>query len=200
MSSRVFLGADICRNAAWLNIIKQYVMDSVPAVEQLNSFPPLLRRIVHWVLPRCRKVRAHIQTANDIIWPVIRQRQAEKAALLQQGKEAIRYDDAIEWFEEQADGARYDPAIKQIALAIAAVHTTTDLLTETMFQILQHPDIIQPLRDEMHHVFSDEPTQKTSMYKLVLLDSVLKESQRLKPAFIRKPTPAILLLAPDNPG
>ncbi|KAF2420360.1 cytochrome protein [Tothia fuscella] len=184
MSSRVFLGAEICRNVAWLNIIKQYVMDSVPAVEQLSSFPPFVRRIVHWVLPRCRKVRAHIQAANDIIWPVIKKRQAEKAALLQQGKEAIQYNDAIEWFEEQAMGAKYDPAIKQIALAIAAVHTTTDLLTQTMFQILQHPEIIQPLRDEMYSVFSEGPLQKTSMYRLKLLDSVLKESQRLKPSFI----------------
>ena len=70
---------------------------------------------------------------------------------------------------------------------MAAIHTTTDLLTETMQNIMLHPELVLELREEIVNVLSADGWKKTSLYNLKLLDSVIKESQRLRPAAFRKP-------------
>ncbi|XP_044717952.1 cytochrome p450 domain-containing protein [Hirsutella rhossiliensis] len=44
-----------------------------------------------------------------------------------------------------------------------------------------HPELIEPLREEIIAVLSQSGWSKRSLYSLKLMDSVLKESQRMKP-------------------
>lgn len=74
-----------------------------------------------------------------------------------------------------------------------AIHTTTELLTGTLLDLAQNNDFIDSLRREMIPVLKEQNTvgngdaegagktswKKNSLYKLKLLDSALKESQRL---------------------
>lgn len=53
-----------------------------------------------------------------------------------------------------------------------------------MLQIARHPEIFQPLRDEVVEVLGKQGLQKISLYNLKLMDSVFKEAQRLKPILI----------------
>lgn len=63
--------------------------------------------------------------------------------------------------------------------------TTTDLINQTMIQILLHPEIIKPLREEIIQVVAEQGGwKKQTLYNLKLMDSVIKESQRLKPITI----------------
>lgn len=55
------------------------------------------------------------------------------------------------------------------------------LITQTIFDLAQHQEIIEPLRKEIVTVLSESGWKKTSLYKLKLMDSVVKETQRLKP-------------------
>ncbi|KAI3538615.1 ent-kaurene oxidase [Colletotrichum filicis] len=64
---------------------------------------------------------------------------------------------------------------------MAAVHTTTDLFAQTLFDIIGHPQIIPALRQEIVMIISQDGWEKTALYKLRLTDSVIKESQRIKP-------------------
>lgn len=50
-----------------------------------------------------------------------------------------------------------------------------------MFNLAEHPQFIQPLRDEVINVIGRQGWKKSFLYNLKLLDSVLKESQRLRP-------------------
>jgi len=69
----------------------------------------------------------------------------------------------------------------QLTLSFVAIHTTADMITQLMFDLAQNPELIQPLRDEVAAVLGTEGWKKTSLYKMKLLDSVLKECQRLRP-------------------
>ena len=95
-----------------------------------------------------------------------------------------QYNDAIEWFEQDfaatRDG-RHDPAVAQLILAQAAIETTTDLLTQVILDLAQHPELIGTLREEVAGSIQEGGWRKSSLYDMKLLDSVLKESQRLKP-------------------
>lgn len=107
---------------------------------------------------------------------VLDERRALKAA-----GQSPEYIDAIEWFEQVAKGRKYDPVHVQLTLSFVAIHTTADMITQLMFDLAQNPEYIQPLREEVIDVLGKLGWKKTSLYNLKLLDSVLKESQRLRP-------------------
>jgi len=95
--------------------------------------------------------------------------------------EAPEYIDAIEWFKQVAKGRKYDPVHVQLTLSFVAIHTTADMLTQVMFDLTEHPEYIQPLREEVINVLSNHGWKKTSLYSMKLMDSFLKEVQRLRP-------------------
>lgn len=180
LSSTIFLGdEEVAQDPAWLKITKEYTVDSFIASHQLRTYPRFIRPFIAQFLPQAQKVRAQLREAEAIITPVIEKRRAEKAT---SAVTAERYD-SIEWLEQVAEekGIKYSPAAMQLTLALSAIHTTTDLLTTTMYEILQHPETIQLLRDEVATVTANGGLKHSSLYNLKLMDSVIKEAQRLKP-------------------
>ncbi|KAE8405033.1 cytochrome P450 [Aspergillus pseudonomiae] len=181
LSSRIFLGDQICRDPNWLRITVDYTIDSFKAAEELRLWPKAIRAIVAWFLPSCRKIRAELQEAQDIIRPVLDTRRREKQDAISAGKKPERYNDAMEWLEECAKGRSYEPAFGQLIFSVAAIHTTSDMLTQVLYDLCGRDELIQALREEVITVVQEEGWRKPTLYKLKLMDSVLKESQRLKP-------------------
>lgn len=70
------------------------------------------------------------------------------------------------------------------ALSLFAIHTTSDLMSEVMTQLARHPEVFEPLRKEVIEVLSRDGLKKTALYNLKLMDSVIKECQRIKPVTI----------------
>ncbi|KAJ5181611.1 Cytochrome P450 [Penicillium cf. viridicatum] len=187
LSSRVFLGEKICRNPEWLRITINYTIDSLMAAAQLRLWPEILRPLAANFLPKCRKIRQELQEAKNIIMPVIKERHEAREAAIKQGRPRETYHDAIQWLDENSQGhKRFHPAAMQLALSTAAIHTTTDLLTQTILDLCGREDLIQELRKEIIEVLGADGWDKSTMYKLKLMDSVIKESQRVKPMAIAK--------------
>ncbi|KAI9836022.1 MAG: hypothetical protein M1819_001633 [Sarea resinae] len=176
VSSRLFLGDRLCRDPEWLNITTTYTHHVTSAVMELNSWPSLLRPFIFWYLPRFRELMRQVREAHRVMGKVLEERRALEAA----GK-APEYVDAIEWFKQVANGRKYDPVHVQLTLSFVAIHTTADMVTQLMFDLAQNPEYIQPLRDEVIAVLGNQGWKKTSLYNMKLLDSVLKECQRLRP-------------------
>jgi hypothetical protein len=125
-----------------------------------------------------------MREALGLILPVLKERQEEKAAARAAGKTPFSYNDAIDWMEDTAKGRPYNPAISQLLLSMAAIHTSADMLTQVLFDIAGREDLVAALREEIMTVVRDNGWSKISLYKLVLMDSTIKESQRLKPIAI----------------
>ncbi|KAG6141279.1 hypothetical protein E4U28_003122 [Claviceps purpurea] len=113
VTSRVFLGIEMCRNPQWLRITTTYAVVAFKAVEELRLWPAWLRPLVQWFLPHCT-------AARDLV----------------------------------------------------------------MLDIACNPELVEPLRKEIISVLGVAGWSKHSLYQLKLMDSVLKESQRLKPIAI----------------
>jgi hypothetical protein len=182
LSSRIFTGAELCRDPSWLKISAEYTVYAMRAVHEMRRWNPAARPIVHWFLPSCRKLRSKIKEARKIVNAVLEKRRADQAA----GITSPEYNDALKWFEDQAKGRPYDPAIAQMVLVFVSAHTTTDLLTQVLFDLAQHPELIEPLRKETISVLSKDGWKGVSQHSLQLLDSVVKETQRLKPIGISR--------------
>ncbi|KAF4443608.1 putative cytochrome P450 monooxygenase (lovA) [Fusarium austroafricanum] len=182
MSSRVFMGKELCRDEGWLKASSDYTIQWFIAGEGLRYYPRWMRPYIHWFLPSCQAVRKKLDEARKFLQPHIDRRNATKQEAIAKGRPSP-FDDSIIWFEKEYPG-QADPARDQIGLSLVAIHTTTDLLTETLFNIALHPELLKPLREEIVSVLSTDGMKKTSLYNMKLLDSVIKESQRLRPVLL----------------
>ncbi|KAF3031354.1 hypothetical protein E8E11_000667 [Didymella keratinophila] len=149
----------------------------------------LFRPVVLWVLPNCTAARGLVKAAREVIEPVLQKRRTEKIQAAKQDR-TVEHNDAISWLEDLAEekSVRYDPACAQLSLSTAALHSTTDFFTQVTLDIAQDISLKKALRDEIVSVLGSERWTKKSLYNLKLMDSVLKESQRLKPIVIEDVT------------
>jgi cytochrome P450 len=180
----VFLGEKICRNPDWLRITVNYTIDSLIAAAQLRLWPEFLRPFVARFLPKCKTIRQELAEANNIINPVVEERQKARKAAIAEGRPEETYHDAIQWLGENSQSQSFGQAAMQLALSTAAIHTTTDLLTQVILDLCEREEIVHELRREIITVLGDGGWNKSTMYKLKLMDSVIKESQRVKPMAI----------------
>ncbi|KXH57510.1 ent-kaurene oxidase [Colletotrichum salicis] len=185
LSSRVFFGPDLCRNEDWLHITKDYTVLSSTAAVKLRAVPLRLRPLLHWFSANCRRARESLAEAQKLITPVIDKRRAEKraaaaaaaTAAVSQDSVAPLSNDAIEWAEDEAQGGAYDAAIFQLTLSFVAIHTTTNLLAQTLIYLAKESELIGPLRAEIVEVLKAEGWRKSALCNMKLLDSAIKETQ-----------------------
>jgi cytochrome P450 len=110
--------------------------------------------------------------------------------------------DALSWIDGVAgeNSTKYDATLTQLRLAYAAVHTTSDMMTKVIAALCEHAELVNPLREEIVTVLNEHGWSEAALAKMVLLDSVLKETQRLEPLAScmspLPPTPFFLLCLP----
>nr|ACZ63292.1 cytochrome P450 monooxygenase [Fusarium sp. NRRL 36351] len=175
ISTRVLLGEDLCRDEKWLEISSTYAATSSEVAGRLRRWPRALRYIVSMLSSECGALRAQVKDANDLVNSVLKRRQSDE--------KGTTYNDSLEWFENTAKEP-YDPAGTQLFLSAVSIHTTADLLCSALEDIAAHPEIIEPLKKEIREVIKQEGWNTKAVYKMFLLDSALKETQRLRPVQI----------------
>ncbi|KAF2623086.1 cytochrome P450 [Macroventuria anomochaeta] len=181
MSAPIFAGPELANDPQWHELTVTYTINLFNGVRALRAWPPLLRPIVHWILPECSTCRAQVKLARNKLKPVLEKRAHEKKEELAAGRNPTIYEDAITWSEDLAAGRPVDHAAMQLAFAISAMHTTTELLRQALLDICAHPYLIQPLREEAEAAVAKHGWTTAGLSQMQLLDSVVKETQRLKP-------------------
>lgn len=187
LSNRVFMGKRLGAEQEWLKVSIMYTIDVQIAAQELRIVPPFARWLVHWFMPSMKRCREHIRVARRLIEPEITARYKERRNEMLSGKPTSKSLDAINWFMDNAANEPYDFALAQIVLASAAIHTTTGMLLGLLYDLAQNPETANELRKEIMQVLQEDGGwKKTTLYKMKLLDSCMKESQRLNPAGTRK--------------
>ncbi|RDL30469.1 uncharacterized protein BP5553_10347 [Venustampulla echinocandica] len=136
-----------------------------------------------FVGPELNRNEAYIESTvnytTSSMMAAFAQRLAAKAA----GQEPI--NDMLTW--NMHNVPKFDPSViaaAQLLVAFAAIHTTSNQLTNMLYDLAAHPEYHEPLRLEIEEVLasgSDHALFKGSLPKLRKLDSFMKESQRLYP-------------------
>lgn len=178
LSSRVFLGKDLARNDKWLHIAMHYTHDSYSAAAELRQWPSFLRPFVYRFLPKCQNLQKQVKDANSLITPEVERRQAGVRQAHAAGVKPPKSSDTIGWMYEISRGRDINYVHGQLFLSFAAIHTTTETITGCLLDIASYPEIVEPLRKEIIEVIGENRWEKTSLYKLKLMDSFMKESQR----------------------
>ncbi|KAI0098329.1 cytochrome P450 [Hypoxylon sp. NC0597] len=181
LSSRVFLGRDLCRNRRWLDIAKSYTVDSFLVSRLMRAVPSFLRPLAYVLIPQSKSLRSAVRDARKLINPEVQRRKAAVDAAHAAGQKPPKVADTIGWMYEVAKGADADYVAGQLSLTMAAIHTTTETSCTALLDICEYPDVAQQLREEIIQVIGEHGWAKTSLYKLKLMDSFLKEGQRVRP-------------------
>ncbi|CAG8897194.1 unnamed protein product [Penicillium egyptiacum] len=183
MSASVFVGPDLARDPKWQELILTSSMNTFMGIRSLRALPAFLRPLVHWFLPELRKCRQQIHLARLMLQPIFDRRAYGQTHSIESNKIG-NFEDTIQWLEEIAAGRPYDAAAAQIAFAISAMHTTSELLKQALLDICMHPDLIPVLRDEAQKAIEESGWTTAGVFKMQLLDSAVKETQRLKPGLL----------------
>ncbi|KAG7120174.1 Cytochrome monooxygenase adrA like protein [Verticillium longisporum] len=184
LSTRAFMGEVLCRDDEWLTIAADWTMVLMDAARALHMWPGIFKPIVHWFLPECRLLRKTRNKATIVVErELTRRRERERAS--NSKPSTVKVGDTLGWMQEVAGSENIDLAGGQLVLTFASIHTTSDLLTKCLYNLSAHPEYQNLLRKEIITVLSEKGWDKTSLYQLKLLDSFMKETQRLMPTSVR---------------
>lgn len=184
LSTLAFMGRESCYDREWIKIVVDFTVNIMLAAMTLYTYPRWMRPLVNYLIPECRALRAQERRARQIIDEKLAARRhlREKEADLCSSSEA-QPSNALDWFQSQHQrlGGEYNPTLVQLMMAFGAIHTTADLLTQVILDLAVHRHLMGPLRREIAEALGGRPIDKTATQKMKLLDSVLKETQRMKP-------------------
>ncbi|KAI9149937.1 Cytochrome P450 monooxygenase adrA [Paramyrothecium foliicola] len=178
VSSRVFVGPELCANDEWLDISVNYTVHSMAAANALGTWPAYLRPFVHRFLPEVRFIKAELSRGRKILGPIFQERRKANKLADAKGERRSKVADVIGWLDDAAKGKPYDETVAQMGLSLAAIHTTSELVCGIIGDLCDHPEWIGPLREEMVQSIKEHGWSKKALQNMVLTDSLMKESQR----------------------
>ncbi|EGP85637.1 unnamed protein product [Zymoseptoria tritici ST99CH_1E4] len=178
LSSVVFLGKKLARDKSWLQIAKDHTVDSFAAQDILRAVHPLLRWPTYYFDLTCVRLRQQVKTSRKLIAPEIEARRKRAVEAQKEGRKFTKESDAISWMVDIAKDMPVDYTAAQLALTTAAVHTTSETIANCILQLCEAPEIVPALRAEIIDVLNERGWSKTSLPRLKLMDSFMKEVQR----------------------
>ncbi|KAI1078786.1 cytochrome P450 [Whalleya microplaca] len=179
-SGSIFVGSDLYRSEEYLHASMNYTMAFFNAIKKLKQWSPWTRWIGRYFTPEVDHLYAERKKAHDFLLPIIRQRREA----MKVGKESP--DDALQWMLNKVDefGLSDDTlAEAQLNLSMVSIHTTTLTITLILYDLVVRQNVIAELRDEIKTVLAKENGVMSThaLFEMKLLDSVMKESQRMNP-------------------
>ncbi|KAL4890149.1 cytochrome P450 [Aspergillus ambiguus] len=185
VSSVVFSDIKTSRNEKWVDILRNYSHNLGPTIFFLRPTPEILRPLVARLIPSVQRLRRQLHwVQEELVIPTIAVRRAAEASDPMYQKP----DDFLQWMMDVAanDIDRNPRNIAQSMLVVASVgmmHTSTMLTTHALYDILTHPEYLEPLREEIKQTHLDGWTNSTTMAfaNQSKLDSLLRETLRFNP-------------------
>ncbi|KAH9930095.1 cytochrome P450 [Fomitopsis serialis] len=182
VANRIFVGLPVCRDPDYLAVNKGFTMDVVLGSSLIKLFPRFMKP---FVAKFCTNIPGSINRVVRHLEPIITERLLRAADVNRdhRDEEKDHPNDLLQWLIESApDGPeRTVPALALRVLVVnfAALHTTSTMLTHTLYYLAAHPEHAEILRDEVERVVQDEGWSKAALGNMRLVDSFLKEVGRV---------------------
>ncbi|TDZ30047.1 Cytochrome P450 monooxygenase ATR2 [Colletotrichum spinosum] len=183
VSGSVYVGPIVCRN-------EQFIHDSIHFTENVLTSVHMLQMYPGWMRPFARyfkrervqlaKSWEHLKASKRLVVPIIQQRREEVRAT------GARYNDMLAWMMAKQDEWKQtddDLAGSMVQLGVASTHNTSSTIAQTLYQLAIRPGLVRELREETKRVVAqfDGNLSPSALHELKILDSVMKEAQRLNP-------------------
>ncbi|KAF7317664.1 Cytochrome P450 [Mycena kentingensis (nom. inval.)] len=176
-SNRMFVGLPLCRNEDYLALNIGVAMDVVVKAQLINFLPAFLRPTLG---PLISLLRSNMRRASKHLTPLVAERLKQ---VEMHGKDwPEKPNDLISWLIDYADGdeLKLEALVQRVIfINFAAIRTSTDTFVHMLYDLVANQSYIEPLREEIQAIVSEEGWTRASVGKMYKLDSFLRESQRL---------------------
>jgi cytochrome P450 len=175
-TSRMIGGKAMSRDQEWITAAISYTHWAFDAAQKIKKIPQPFRRLVAPMLPEVRKnIPWCFSTAARAAVPLLEQRE-------QPGGQA---NDFLQFLKDTSKGAERDNEFishRLLQIAFASIHTSVATIAGLIYDLCEHPELVEMLRDEYQDAVDQNANiTKGDFARLVKMDSVMKESQRLNP-------------------
>jgi cytochrome P450 len=175
----VFLSDDFHEKERWSDLSVSYARDLYTALIILSAWPKILRPVVHWILPPTYRLRKEEREACRIMNSfLVRKRQDEQG-----GPKNGNSPGFLGWMEQIALEKGY-PSINLahglLGIAVGSTIPIGALLTNILLDLTANPEHIAALREEIQSALEIGGWKKTTLNHMRLLDSLMKETLRLR--------------------
>ncbi|KAI5364932.1 Putative cytochrome P450 [Septoria linicola] len=183
ISGRVLVGKELCRNEDWIRLSMEFSTHAFGAARTLRSGNkwPWSMRWASYTEPAVKAIIERRREAEALMKPICEERLRRAA-----DPSWKKPEDATQWLldSHSRSGESADEVVKsQLRLTMAAIHNTTMSITNDLFDLIEHPEYIDVLRQEVDTVVTEERGwTKQALTKMRKMDSFMKESQRMNPS------------------
>ena len=185
MSGYTFVGSSVSRQEEWIAISINFAMYVFVAGAKLHLFPEWARPVAQYGVSELGKIKKCIATAGRILEPLLEEKkqiQSLASGATTPPPKKTLLDRIVEELPEEA---KWDPRTHselQLSAAAAAVHPTSQILCECMYDLAAHPEVQEELRQEAHEVLETGQgwSNRDSASKLRKMDSFMREVQRFR--------------------
>lgn len=177
--SRTFIDDEkFYRNPEWVSASSEYVELSAVAGFELRGFPKWAKPLVAPFFHNCRKLQTLYKHINILLEPL--REKLDGVDLEPNPKNPLN-------FLYQKVGGRLDELVSTvIALCLVSYDGGGELFTHVLHSVFRDNQLVNDLRSEIINVVGKEGFNKNTLQNLVLMDSVLKETQRMHPESVRE--------------
>ncbi|KAH9970801.1 cytochrome P450 [Russula compacta] len=176
-SSRVFVGAPLCRNPEYLRLASGTSVNIMNAALIIGLFPKALKPLVARMVS---KIPSQVRQTIKFIGPLIEERYAKMEELGERWENPP--SDMLMWLMSEAKGVErsVEGLVRRMLLVnFTSIHTTSLTFTQVLYRLLANPEYIEPLRKEVEAVVAEEGWTKAAMDKMHKIDSFVRETQRV---------------------
>ena len=187
--SRVIMGEELCRNKEFLKRTYSYFQGNYMTGVFILKLPfGSLRKALAWPIVTFQKYR--LRQLIRVISPVVEKRMQAGAC----GAQMAPQIDGIQWtlkiLDEHPIDEKGSPPLWRISNELiqnlwASASSPATIITQMVFQILEEPTYLEPLRREAEDAIAKNGWCDRIVNHLPLQDSFIREINRMYPIFTR---------------
>ncbi|RYC60955.1 hypothetical protein CHU98_g5252 [Xylaria longipes] len=187
MSASIFLGYPACRNEEWLDLSVQFSIDMFTTAFTLRAFPPWMHFLIAPLIPARWRTLRYLQTGRRIIGALMKDRAANSEKTMKEDETLLGW---MVNHGTKSEVAVAEMSDRQCLLTLASIHTTSNSVTNLLFNLCEYPEWIPILREEIESVAKEQDGTNVTrewLSKLMKLDSFIVETLRLRHPIMLSP-------------
>ncbi|KJZ73001.1 hypothetical protein HIM_07573 [Hirsutella minnesotensis 3608] len=173
LTTKSLFGEPLCRDRAFIDLCCN-VGDSVPRIALLLRCCPSFTR------PLVAKLVGSTKGVDDLQDVILGEMKKRRTRSTERSMKDL-LDFLMSWIDEQPPGDWEDQhaADMMTNTVFAALHTSSQLVVHTIFELATRPDYVAPLREEIAQCFAlHGQGSKSAVDAMHKMDSFIKETQR----------------------
>jgi ent-kaurene oxidase len=192
ITALALVGAELCENDEWVGQSIQTTIQVIMASQSVKGkWHPWFRWIAKYYDEPTKVVVQNRKRAAELLAPVLEKRKATTDLKSKVGQ--LQYQDAVQWLLEQyrGQGKTLTPELlaqDELFLTIASTHSTGGTTLSTLFDLIDRPEAMKEIIEEINRTYAKHNGwSRQALNELWLLDSFMRESQRVHSLGLGKP-------------